>query len=368
MAAGPPAAVSRLGLILVNYNTAADTLAAVAALERQGVPLELVVVDNASRPDDQALLATLPPSVRLLRSETNLGYGGAINRALPLVTAPLVGFLNPDTRPFPGALARLVAALDADPGLGAVGPRTWWDEERTLLLPPIPLPTLRGFAARWLATRVPAFGAAYSRRQARRVASVGWAEGPRPMRMLSGAFVVARRSVMVAVAFDPDFPLYFEDADWCRRVGQAGHRLAYVPAAEIVHYFDQSARQAPEESERRRAASLRHYVRKYYGRAGLAAVAGLSRLGRERAVWSRDMEDLGQCSAPPEVRLPSGTGAVQIAHHGLFLDAAFGRVAAPVWRFPAPVWARLRPGRFFLRALAAADGRALRVWTWERVA
>jgi GT2 family glycosyltransferase len=360
--------VPRAALILVNYNTAADTLAAVRALEQQGVPLELVVVDNASRVEERESLGALPRHVRLVQSEENLGYGGAINRALPLVSAPVVGFLNPDTRPFPGALAALLTALDDDPRVGVVGPRTWWDEGRTLLLPPIWLPTLRSFGMRWLATRVPALGRAYSRHLARRVARVGLADRPRCLPMLSGAFLLTRRAVLDRVGgFDPGFPLYFEDVDWCRRVGRAHYRLAYVPAAEIVHHFDQSAQQVAAQGERWRAESLRYYLQKYYGALGLRAVATLERRGSTAsAPRPRAIEDLGHPAAPPEFRLPEGTGAVQVALHWLCLDAALGHTPGPTWRFPPAVWARLRPGRFFLQALARDTWRPLKLWTWQR--
>jgi hypothetical protein len=186
--------------------------------------------------------------------------------------------------------------------------------------------------------------------------------------MLSGAFLLARRAVLDRVGgFDPGFPLYFEDVDWCRRVGRARYRLAYVPAAEIVHHFDQSARQVAAQSEQWRAESLRYYLQKYYGAVGLRAVATLERLGRNAsATWPRTTEDLGRPATPPEVRLPEGTGAVQVALHWLCLDAALGRTEGQTWRFPPAVWARLRPGRFFLQALARETWRPLRLWTWER--
>ena len=38
-----------------------------------------------------------------------------------------------------------------------------------------------------------------------------------------------------AGAFDEDFFLYWEDADWCRRIADAGFQTWCVPKARVVH-------------------------------------------------------------------------------------------------------------------------------------
>jgi len=167
--------------------------------------------------------------------------------------------------------------------------------------------------------------------------------------------------------FDPGFPLYLEDADWCRRVRRAGHRLAYVPAAEIVHRFDQSAQQLRGQAEAWRASSLRHYLRKYYGRAAPPLVAGVERaLAGGPTAPRLSVTDLGACDAPPIITLPTETGVLQVAYDWRFYDAALGRVASPRWQLPAVVWSRLRPCRYFVRALHRATWRPIALWTWEK--
>ncbi len=339
-----------------------------AALRRQGPPVQLVVVDNASRPAERQRLEALEADVRVVWNARNVGYGAALNGALALADAPVIGFLNPDVAPFPEALARLLAALEADPAVGAVGPRMWWDEERRMLLPPVRLPTLSDLVLRALGRLVPAVGRRHSRRLARWVARVGLGPRPRALAMLSGGFLLTRRSVLERVGgFDPRFPLYFEDADWCRRVRRAGYRLLYVPAAEIAHYFDQSGRQDPGRTEAWRAASLRAYLDKYYGPLAPRLVAALHRLAaRAERPPRRGLVDLGRGDAPPAIGLPPATGAVQVAQHWLFYDAAMAPASPGPWTLPRPIAERLRPGRYYLRALTAGAWRTAGTWTWEK--
>lgn len=360
--------MAQAALILVNYNTAAYSLDAVAALQAQDLSLEIIVVDNASRIEERERLRAVSADVRVIWSDTNLGYGGAINRALEVTQAPVVGFLNADTRPLVGAVKVLLGVLEQDARVGAAGPRAWCDDRRTFLLPPIRLPTLGGFFVQELGALLPGLGLARSRLLARWVWRVGYGDRVRFLPMLSGAFIFARREVLEKIGgFDPGFPLYFEDADWCRRVRCAGYRLAYVPAAEVVHYFDQSARQVSPQAELWRAQSLRHYVWKYYGTCGTVLLDWLSRMARLRpARLPGNIADLGILTVPPRMTLPRGTDALQLAYHWLFFDAVLGLVERAEWEFPRETWDRLRPGRYFLRALDHRSWQPLQVWTWEK--
>jgi GT2 family glycosyltransferase len=53
---------------------------------------------------------------------------------------------------------------------------------------------------------------------------------------VSGAAMLVRREVVTEVgALDEGFFLFWEDADWCRRITAAGHEVWCVPDAEVVH-------------------------------------------------------------------------------------------------------------------------------------
>jgi glycosyltransferase involved in cell wall biosynthesis len=81
---------------------------AVASVRKQHVPVELIVVDNASS-------VPLPPvgDGVVVRSEARLSTGAARNLGLQSVTAPLVVFLDADDLMLPGSLTTLVGGLRA---------------------------------------------------------------------------------------------------------------------------------------------------------------------------------------------------------------------------------------------------------------
>jgi glycosyltransferase involved in cell wall biosynthesis len=84
-------------------------LEAVDSVRRQSVPLELIVVDNASR-------VALPPlaDAEIVRLPARLSTGAARNAALGRVRTPYVVFLDADDLLLEGALTALVLGLDAN--------------------------------------------------------------------------------------------------------------------------------------------------------------------------------------------------------------------------------------------------------------
>lgn len=373
-----------LSAVVVNFNTSEHLARCLESLDKQDAPpgahsptqwLEVAVIDNASRPGERALLRTLPPAVRVIQNAENVGYARAVNQGIAATHGEFVAILNPDTLVLPGALRALLDVLRADRQLGAVGPRTWWDEDRTFWLPPLPLATLSSHALRWAAGAVPPYGRALSRRTARSTAALWHARDPVPVPNLPGSFLMTRRRVLEAVGgFDPRFHLYFEDTDWCRRLARAGFGLRYVPAAEVVHFFNQSAQQIPDTARQWLLASERTYLEKHYGRLGLGAqrlcaalAPRLARLTRPRPVPTpvelgpcRDGLTLDVADLPRPLWL-------QVSLHWLFLDTVFTVWSQPTCPLPAAVWNRLERTRYYARALDAATFRPLRTWTWEKV-
>jgi N-acetylglucosaminyl-diphospho-decaprenol L-rhamnosyltransferase len=52
-----------------------------------------------------------------------------------------------------------------------------------------------------------------------------------------GAAMFVRRSALEEVGgFDPEFFVYFEDQDWCRRFWEKSWRVVYYPPVQLIHY------------------------------------------------------------------------------------------------------------------------------------
>ena len=112
-------------LVVLNYNGGAMVQRCVEHLERLEWPadrLEIVVVDNASIDGSPAALAART-RVRLVASPSNTGFPANNLGLRDLDDVDFVGLVNNDAFAEPDYLDGLVAALEADQGLGAACPR-----------------------------------------------------------------------------------------------------------------------------------------------------------------------------------------------------------------------------------------------------
>jgi len=250
-----------LDVVIVSYNVRADLDRCLASLAAHPPdrPLHVTVVDNASSDGTVTHLRRHWPAVTAIDAGANLGFARANNVGIRASTQPLVLLLNPDTIVGAGQIDRLVAALEADAGAAAAGPRLVDGDGRPELSFGPALSPLGEFRQRRLMR-------AYERRAAwaeARVARETAAAGPRPW--LSAACLLVRRADLEAVGlFDERFFMYTEDVDLCASLGARGRRVIFVPAATVTHLRGRAGAAAPAVTARRRRESHVAYYRKHH--------------------------------------------------------------------------------------------------------
>jgi hypothetical protein len=355
-----------LSIIIVNFNAAeyiVGLLASLAAVDwPPGFIQEVLIVDNGSRPDDAALVQTLQGDEITVFAIAETSFAAANNHALARARGDYICFLNPDTLLLDDSLKRMVDLLQAAPDVGAVGPQFWSSSERIFLLPPNEAPSLLG-ALRTVLSQPRKKLLEWESLRRSRYALRYWRAGePRDIPMLSGACIVTRRSLLQEIGgFDERFPLYYEDADWCRRVQACGKRLVYMPNAEIVHLYNRSAGQDYQAALSRSRLSERRYFHKYYGRTGSWLLRGLRYLERRLPKPFRTIPSLGAVSA--SIRLDHLVDQ-QDVYLELSASPVFSLAAANFSRparlkFPPESWADRSGQEWYLRFVAQTGNRVI---------
>src|SRR5215204_3623705 len=132
---------AEVSAVIVTHNSGRYLPSCLASLRQHGQRLRVIVVDNASRPEERPQFSS-PDDGEIILNSWNRGFAPAVNQGLACVQTPYVLVLNPDVRLFPGALAHMQSFLEQTREAAAVSPRFWWDTERTVLLPLTGEPTL----------------------------------------------------------------------------------------------------------------------------------------------------------------------------------------------------------------------------------
>lgn len=258
-AGGPP----RISVVTVTYNSIGEIDACLESLERQPVPLELLLIDNASTDGTGGRIrsfAAQHENVTAICNPRNLGLSAANNQALGRVTGEMILFLNPDTIAQEGALAGLMGYLDHRPDVVVVGPANTGPDGRPH----------QSFHTGWNLLHV-LWWRILPYRLARRVSDRVVRFREREVAFVSGACLLIRRSVFEAIGgFDEAYFLTVEDAaDLCRRARRSG-RVMYYPGVGVVHLTGRSGRSAPPVVRWEGLRGTVYHFTKHHGRlAGL---------------------------------------------------------------------------------------------------
>ena len=229
-----------VGAVVVNYNAAPHLVACVQSLVAEGVS-PILVVDNSSWDDSEAVLARSGLPARFQSTGANLGYGGGANVGWRQLDTPWVLILNPDTVVHPGMIKTLVAALEQDHRRGIAGPRIE-NPDGTLY------PSARTFPALGDAIGHAFLGMiAPGNRWSRRYKMLGWDHADQAeVDWISGACFLARREALQELGgFDDAYFMYSEDVDLCWRAWQRGWKVVYEPAAAVSHVQGASTNHHP---------------------------------------------------------------------------------------------------------------------------
>jgi N-acetylglucosaminyl-diphospho-decaprenol L-rhamnosyltransferase len=256
-----------LSYCVVNTNGREYLLACLEAIERThpaGVEREILVLDNASSDGSAEAVRDRGDEICLIALERRAGKAENDSTLMREASGRYCLLLNEDSELQPGAVAGLIAALDADPKAAAATPQLL-DSSGA----PVPCAwrfpsvgtALAGalFLHRWLTVQ--------SRGETTR--RVDWAQ--------SSALLVRREAAAQVGYMDPEFFVYYDECDFAKRLADAGWHSLFDPGAEAIHHDQLStdlAKGLPRIVEFHRNRDL--YMRKHHGRAAARAVRVLT--------------------------------------------------------------------------------------------
>ncbi len=245
-----------ISVAVVSYNTR-DLLQAclrsLQAREADGeATLEIIVADNGSADGSPDMVRAEFPSVRVIETGENLGFGRANNLALQNASGHAYCLLNSDAALLPGALSAALAVLHSDPKIGLVGGQLLWPDGRPQTSYGSD-PTLFGVLREQTFTGAQ-FVAPPIAPQSAAVNNVD---------QICGAFMLIRPDAWrEASGFDPHYFMYNEDVDLNFRLRRAGWRVVFAPNVRVTHHLGASS--SADWQKRARMVSAYNESRFYF--------------------------------------------------------------------------------------------------------
>lgn len=216
--------------------------------------IDLVIVDNNSVDETCSIVMQEAPWARLVQSNTNNGFGNGCNIGFKFVTTPFTIFINPDAIVEPEALRAMLDFLDLNPTAGITGPAIIEGEknQHNELQDTGPCPTPWTIIQQALPL--------LCHRSATRPIIPG--EFPFRTGWVCGAVLLIRTELMKSLdGFDPQFFLYWEEMDLCKRAENLGFETWAIGNALTQHVGGASS---PRDSTRIGGCIAKHYYQSRY--------------------------------------------------------------------------------------------------------
>ena len=229
-----------LSIIIVTHNSRSPVEKCIASIEAHppSRDFEILVIDNASVDGTPEMIAGRFPSVRLFANEENIGYSRGVNQGMRASEGRHMLILNPDIIVREGSIDRLVEFLERTPDAGLAASKLVYPDGRLQ-------PTCRRFYNfTVLLLRRTFLGKLFPEAAPLRehLMMDYDHETPRRVDWVIGACMLVRREAVERVGnMDERFFLYFEDLDWCYRMGKHGWSVYYVPDSVMIHSYERSS-------------------------------------------------------------------------------------------------------------------------------
>ena len=249
--------------LIVSYNVKGLLLKCLEAFYAHAdVPVEAVVVDNASTDGSPAAVASEFPQATVLAQQRNLGFGRANNVGLERCQGRFVLLLNPDVTVNPQAVGRMADFLITRQDAAVVGPRLMYpdgrndpDARRSFPVPRTLFYRTVGLSKLFPKSRV------FGRHNMGHMPDTDVHE----MDAGSAACMMVRMAALDRVGFfDPRYFMFGEDLDLCYRLKLGGWKVFYLPSASAIHHKGAAVRQAESRMLYERHRAMWSYHMKHH--------------------------------------------------------------------------------------------------------
>lgn len=203
----------------------------------KGVDFELFVVDNCSSDGTAQYIKEKFPSVTVIESKENNGFGAGHNKVLSFINSKYHVVINPDIILKSDAITALCDYADEHEEVGLLSPQIVFDDGRIQQLGKRN-PTVRYLGSHWFHK-----GDEPSKTMIE-YCMLDRGDEPFEISNATGCFMFFRTSAFKKLGgFDERFFMYLEDCDIARRISESkDYKAVFYPKVQVTHLWERESK------------------------------------------------------------------------------------------------------------------------------
>lgn len=213
-----------VSFLVVNWKSqevTAECIASIRSIETHHT-FEIIIFDNEPSNESYRLLKQLP-GVKVLSSQNNLGFGGALNQAATQARGKYLAFINNDAVIPSDWMDKALENITKQPNIKAVGGVEYFWDGKTKK-------KTKFYSIPFVSPKSLLVNQSQQIKESQLVPYV-----------TASNMLVSREVFEKIGGFDTDFFLYYEDMDLCAKIINAGYSIAFIKDLYIWHRINYSS-------------------------------------------------------------------------------------------------------------------------------
>jgi len=250
-----------VSIIIINYKTYDLTLNCIKSIynNTHDISIEIILIDNASGDGVIAEINRSCPAVTAIQCDQNVGFGQANNIGIKISNGKYILFLNSDTLLLNNAIKIFYDYMESDKksngSIGVIGTCLINEENKTIISYDNFLNIKNLFIDEFRFLWKPFI---QKKETVLKEKSVDF---------IVGADLFIRKKILDEIGgFDPQFFMYYEEADLQYRVRKAGYDIKIIHGPKIMH-FEGKSFTVPNQRRILSDESKFKFLRKYNSKA-----------------------------------------------------------------------------------------------------
>ncbi|NTW27272.1 MAG: glycosyltransferase family 2 protein [Candidatus Moranbacteria bacterium] len=224
-----------LSIIVANYRNPELLKVCLDSIKKcvTDVTYELIVADSATQEDTEMLMREDFGDLKFLPFKENVGFQAMVKKGIENSVGEYLLVLNGDIIVTENAVQQMLKFLKADASIGIIGPKL-------LNFNGTPQTSCFRFYKPWTIVYRRTFLGKFAFAKKH----LDWFlmhdydhKEPKEVDWLMGsALMFSKKAIEKVGLMDPQYFMYMEDVDWCRRFWEHGFKVVFFPFAQMHHY------------------------------------------------------------------------------------------------------------------------------------